>query len=445
MDGNTTNLSEVAQMKRARRWVGHRRARIPNFLKSKTTKLIGMNMQKIQEQELERGARKAQAAGSFIARNYWLWVVVAFVLYPLSAVFSAITEGGHILIRSRAMLGDGWIPVAVTIILVVMIESLKYFLGKGTVDDLQANPFSEGGASLAAFSVKALGFMAIMTFSVMLSVQGAGVMNDYFRKTVQPVTSEAGYQDEAAILARYDQELLPHRDNIRQYQTIKWKGTITVDARRMIRAEQQQIDKIIAARDIELARARDNNDEMKSTWAADTEENHSYAMGFAGLGEAICLFCLIFIGVYDDGIKKQVRKNGVVTAQASPAREEELVTLLRTLAAQQPSGTLASPTMQEQPERRRIGFTQPDKPAETQSPHILGESPVNQVATGGNLVQIEIQYLELAKKNLLAKRAAWAAKLREGAGLPATNTKRIEELDKQIDQVDQLIKQKAEA
>lgn len=408
-----------------------------------------MNMEKIQQQEMERANRKAAHATSFIARNYWLWVVVAFVLYPLSAVFSAVTEGGHILIRARAMLGEGWVPMAITLILVIMIESLKYFLGKGTVDDLQANPFSEGGAALAAFTVKTLGFLAIMTFSVMLSVNGAGVMNDYFRKTVKPVTSEVGYLDESAIIARYDQELLPHRENIKQYAEIKWKGTITVDARRMIRAEQRQIDQIIAARDTELARARANNDEMKTTWVSDTQENSSYAMGFAGLGEAICLFCLIFIGVYDDGIKKQVHKGGLqivstATPTPAPGKDEDIITLLRTLAAQQQQPTtLTTPSLNQGEERRKIGFNRPDRPVEIDTPKIYGEDTENQVATGVNRTNLDVKYLELAKKSLKANRAAWAAKLRGNEGYAETNLKRMAELDKQIEEVEAQIKSRS--
>ena len=325
---------------------------------------------------MERANRKISNNQSFIARNYWLWVVVAFILYPLSAIFSAITEGGHILLRSRAMLGEGIAPIIITIILVLMIECLKYFLGKGAVDDLQANPFSEGGSALAAFAVKFVGFIGIMTFSIMLSVNGAGMMNEHFRKTVKPVNTEAGYLDESAIVARYDQELLPHRENIKQYSSIKWKGTITVDARRMIRAEQRQIDRIIAARDTELARARENNDGMKSEWVADTQENSSYAMGFAGLGEAVCLFCLIFIGIYDDGIKKQVRGVTLRTYDVTPIQRP-------TIAPQRNAPALV--TAQKRPEIMRELREKQAQQAPQQAPAQQVEEPKTVVHTAFDL------------------------------------------------------------
>jgi hypothetical protein len=377
-----------------------------------------MNFDKIQTAEMERANRKISNNQSFIARNYWLWVVVAFILYPLSAIFSALTEGGHILLRSRAMLGEGIAPIIITIILVLMIECLKYFLGKGAVDDLQANPFSEGGSALAAFGVKFIGFIGIMTFSVMLSVNGAGMMNEHFRKTVKPVNTEAGYLDESAILSRYEQELLPHRENIKQYSKIKWKGTITVDARRIIRAEQRQIDQIIAARDTELARARENNDGMKSEWAADTQENSSYAMGFAGLGEAVCLFCLIFIGIYDDGIKKQVRGVTLRTYDVTPIQRP-------TISPQRNAPALVAEKKEQPPQIMR-------ELRERQAQQAQPENPQNQVATK---VYAQPGALETAAQIKVDQRTlrAYRHKLRNGIGNPVTNQTHIDRLEAKIE------------
>jgi hypothetical protein len=386
-----------------------------------------INSQDILKRERDRAISKATDGQSFIIRNFWMWVVIAYVVYPAAAIFSALTEGGHILIRAQAALGEGNAAWAVTALLVLMIETLKFFLGKGTVDDIQANPFSQGGATLSMFVLKAIGFAGIMFLSVNLSVTGAGLINETIRKHSRPVTSEAGYVDESGIISRYDAELKPHRDNIREYQGIRWKGTITVAAQRMIRAEQAQIDKIIAARDIELARVRTENDQLKSDWVATTEDNSSYAMGFAGIGEAIALLALIFIGIYDDGIKREAVK-GTATVVAPP------------LYNPSDYGSAALLAAATKPEKRQIGFHR--APDIRMHPPVPVVEPVAPVATGSNTSNIDLAVEDLIAAYKYHKKNydAWASKLRTGAGNESTNRKRAEEAQNRVDVLRERIK-----
>lgn len=367
-----------------------------------------INSDDILKRERARAIHKAHDGQSFIIRNFWMWVVIAYLVYPAAAIFSALTEGGHILIRAQAALGDGKAAWAVTTLLVLLIETLKFFLGKGTVDDIQANPFSQGGATLAMFFVKVAGFVGIMALSVNLSVTGAGLINETIRKKSHPVTSEIGYTDEAAIIARYDEELKPHRTNIQEYQSIRWKGTITVAAQRMIRAEQAQIDKIIAARDVELQRARQNNDSMKEEWVATTADNSNYAMGFAGVGEAIALLALIFIGIYDDGIKREAVNKPQPTLNPADFGS---------------AGLLAIPSASAE-KRQQIGFHKRNHTDEM--PDIRMEpiaQPVGTVATSvkNEKIDIEVEDLVAAYKYHKKSYQAWSAKLKNGQGDPVNN------------------------
>jgi len=399
-----------------------------------------LNVEQIRKQEAERAVKREKESASFIARNFWLWVVIAYLVYPLAAVFSALTEGGHIYLRSKAALGEGIAATVVTAILVVLIETLKFFLGKGSVDDLQANPFSQGGSVLAAFFVKVLGFVAVMAFSVSLSVKGAGVMNDYMRKHYQPVTQEADYVDEAAIIARYDQELLPHRQNIQQYQQIRWKGTITVDARRMISSEQAQIDKILAARDVEIARVRANNDDLKGAWKAETEENHGYAMTFAGVGEVICLLALIFIGIYDDGIKNEVlgkHSTRTATHHHYPA-EESSYAHFSGASAESP----APPAYE--PPRRRIGFVVHDDPAtpDIRMSHGVATGSYREEPQEATAADVEVKALIGAYKNALKNAQASRAKMRKNEGTPESNLARAEKYQAEAEEYAELLREK---
>jgi hypothetical protein len=184
----------------------------------------------------------------------------------------------------------------------------------------------------------------------------------------------------------------------------------------MIRAEQRQIDKIIAARDTELARARENNDGMKSEWAADTQENSSYAMGFAGLGEAVCLFCLIFIGIYDDGIKKQVRGVTLRTHDVTPIHRP-------TISPQRNAPALV--TAEKRPEIMR-------ELREKQAQQAQPEQGQNQVATR---VYAATDSLETAAQIKVDQRTlrAYRHKLRNGIGNPVTNQTHIDRLEAKIE------------
>jgi hypothetical protein len=401
-----------------------------------------LNISDIINKEAARAARREAHSKSFIARNFWLWVVVAYLVYPLASIFSALTEGGHIFLRAKAALGEGPGPIVITAILVLLIELLKFFLGKGAVDDLQANPFSQGGSTLAAFFVKALGFIGIMAFSVTLSVQGAEVINNYMRKNYQPVSTDASYVDENAIIARYEQELLPHRQNIQQYQTIRWKGTITVDARRMIRKEQDQVDKILAARDAELARVRANNDELKGEWKEETEANGNYAMGFAGVGEVICLLAIIFIGVYDDGIRREVLSRSPSSAASHRYDDDTEYRHFSSAAASVPPPP--PPTPSYEPARRKIGFVTHDDPP---TPDIRMNDTV---ATGSYSVgvseshehSLEVNALIGAYKNAVKNAQASRAKKRKGEGKPESNEKRAQRYEEEAEEYAQLLREK---
>ena len=255
------------------------------------------------EREKQRATSKAADRDSFIARNYGLWVMVAFVAYPLASVLSAFTEGSNVYFRISAT-GAPWILVVLVVfIVVVLIEVLSYTLGKGAIDDMQAGVFSGDGADKGMFAVKVIGFLAIMGFSVFLSINGAPLLNEKLRKSYAP--AEASFMNVDSINAAYNLAIAPHAENIKHMQATKWKGSITRDANRSIMASQKLIAQIEDRRTAELSAATDRNTVIRGEWEDETSTNSSYAMGFAGMGEIIKLFCLIFIGIYYQGLSKE--------------------------------------------------------------------------------------------------------------------------------------------
>lgn len=260
------------------------------------------------QSELNRAATRQVERGSFIARNYWLWIAIAWVVYPIAALWSAATAGGNIFLRLKIAAGDAWFVYALAGSIAVMIEVLKYFTGKTAIDDYQAGAWYNGGAERVSMLVKAVGFVAIMVFSVNLSLSGAKLANDYFREKFKPVETEAGFVDVSAVNARYDAQLNQHYKNIADYKKIQWRGVVTVPAQRMISREQRAIDKILAERESEVSRANSKNDATEAEHEAETLTNGNFLRGLAGVGEVIVIFCLIFIGIYDDGLRAEYEK-----------------------------------------------------------------------------------------------------------------------------------------
>jgi|GEM_PF-5943819 len=336
-----------------------------------------MDKSTIITKETQRAQDKMQYQDNFIAQNYWLWVVFAFVLYPLAAVFSALTEGGHVYLRTKESLGLGILPWAITILVVILVEAPKFFLGKGAVDDIQAGVFSDRGPRLALFIVKVLGFIAVMAFSINLSIQGAPVINQEFRKHYKPLAAE--YINVDSINANYDDQVAIHRVNIANYEKTTWKGKIVGDARKMIMKEQGLIEGLEARRSEDLSRTQAENDQIRKDHEAKTAENGQWAMGFAGFGEVLCLFCLVLIGIYDNGIKGQAKTEGQTLPSPTPATSiptninmAQLMQLLQQGGQQnftQIPPNQSTPTTPADESRRQIGFRQKGTAMKSPYPH----------------------------------------------------------------------------
>lgn len=410
-----------------------------------------MNKDRTISQEKERAQKILAHRDSFIARNYWLWVMVAFIFYPLAAIFSACTEGGHVYIRMKTSMGDGAMPLIITLLLVLLIEGLKFFLGKGAVDDIQAGVFSEGGSFLAAFALKVMGFIAVLSYSIFLSVQGAPEVSAYLRTHFTPV--ENTYLDTDEIRARYETELQPHRENIATYQNTTWKGKIVSEARKMILAEQAMMASIEQRRAEELSKATQENEARKQQYDERTAANGSWAMSFAGLGEVVCIFCLIFIGIYDDGLTGEVLKGQTTTQQATPPPHHQPAGYYQIPANTNVNQT---PTTHSQRYRRnQIGFRLPEATQQSPSP-----PPANYtVATGSYQVATPddsnsdtststTEELPLTAKTLIkayrktrSDYQAWASKLANGQGRSQTNEKHMKKLTIELSKIAQELRE----
>lgn len=301
--------------------------------------------------EKKRGEEHLKKVNSFIGRNYWMWIAVAYVIYPLAAIVSAITEGTHIHLRLAATLGDSSLTWVFTIAMVVLIESLKFFTGKGAVDDWQANAFIHGGVGRAMFIAKCIGFVAVSAFSYNLSTQGADMATHHITRQTKP----PAVINKDSINSLYDSRLAPIQANIESYRNTTWKGSITRDALSAMRQEGKQVEQIEADRRQALAMAMQQDSLSAAIWASETTSTASFFTVFAGIGEFICFACLLFIGLYDQGVLQEVRKTA-----SSPTPSAPQASASPTIGFQIPAP--AAPIYQGPPpatpgaQRRPIGF-----------------------------------------------------------------------------------------
>jgi len=276
-----------------------------------------MNAQVIEKRK-KNAAKEYSVKQSFIGRNTSLYYLVCGI-YLVAAMWSITTAGGNIYIRLETAMGDGIIPLMLAGLLAVTIVTLQYVTGKGTVDDLQVNAYKGTVAERAMLYLKGVAFILVTIFSIILSVNGAQIANHWYRSTINTPT----LIDENLALQNIDNRIIAAEKRIQEYSGIKWKGTTTVDARRMIVTEQKNIDRLQNLRGAEVIRIRDINHAKQAQHAIETSANGNFLAHLAGVGELVCLFCIIFIGIYDDGIYREAGAKGKKVVPIKIHREVE--------------------------------------------------------------------------------------------------------------------------
>lgn len=270
------------------------------------------------ERAKERAAVQYRVKQSFIGRNYYLFYGVC-VVWVVASLWSAATASGNIYIRTSGMFGEGWVAAIAAILAGVTLVGLQFISGKGAVDDLQVgiiNKDKQGEwryafSDRAFFFLKSLAFVFVTSVSITLSLNGVATANDWFRNDRRP------FQAAQADVSFYDAEIARIQGSIEQEKTRKWKGVLTTDASRRIAKYEAQKAKVIEQRQTAIAAVDAINSEAKSRYDKRTKSNAALLQGFGGVAEVVIIFCVIFIGLYDDGLYREARvKSGPSAPQA---------------------------------------------------------------------------------------------------------------------------------
>lgn len=262
------------------------------------------------QKQIDAIASKAAVAykvkQSFIGRNFYLFYGFC-VVYFLAAIWSMATAGGNLYIRAVGMFGETTIALVLAGIGAFGLVGLQFLTGKGAVDDLQIRilsrnsegEYKHGLGDRALFFLKAIGFVGATFVSFTMSIDGAEAGNEYLR------TERRAPKLEMEDTRYFDEQLARIAANIETERGRKWQGVLVTDAARRIERYEKQAEAVRSERAKYLARIGEKNDAAWAKWQKQTEENTVRLQGYTGVGEIICIICVLFIGLYDDGLYRE--------------------------------------------------------------------------------------------------------------------------------------------
>lgn len=244
-------------------------------------------------------------SGSFIARNYNIFLVSMFFLYPIAAIYSAITEGGNLYTRFEEQFSSQSIAICLTVVLVLFIEAGSIFFGKSVADDLVLGVMGEKPSFQAMFAIKLCAYFAFFAFSSINSIQGAPQSTEYLSKKMAPPALLAVDSVETHYQKMVDAAAL---DAQQYFERRNWKGRIggsdQKEYSRLLGMKTAMQDTLFAK--VEAAKAE--NSAILAGWTTSLSSTQSWSLAFAWLGQGTMLLCLIIYIIYRPGERNEVRE-----------------------------------------------------------------------------------------------------------------------------------------
>jgi hypothetical protein len=247
----------------------------------------------------ERARLEQTSEKDFVSRNYWVKWAALYLLYPIVALWSAFTAGGHLFTHFSKTFNSFEVAIGLTVVVAVLIEAGKYIFGSSALDDLYDGVFSEGIAPIIAFVLKLTAAIIIFYFSVNLSLQGGPVVADYWKSETAPPELLSS----APIEEKYDGLVAQQEAIINDARNMTWKGVIVRKGQSIIMAANEEIKRLNQERAERLRNAETVNAATVAEWESETATTGAWFLGFAGLGELLALIILIFCVNYEAGGK----------------------------------------------------------------------------------------------------------------------------------------------
>jgi hypothetical protein len=255
---------------------------------------------------IEKSKDKIRKDSSFVRRNYVvLWV--AWVIYIFATLASTVSIFTHINLRAGETFLPG-IAIVVAGLGTVLVISFQFML-KFFVDDWQAKAHVRGGSEFAMMVLKgAMGVIGIIA-GVMLSLGGAEKAVDVVRK--QSTIENVPLISVDSISNYYDQRRAEYQRLQTAFMNTKYKGTTVAPALKQGAKFTDILAGVENERAAAIAQADAKNKAALDEYLAETKINQAGAKGFMGFAEFAIVLCIVLIGLFDDGVKKEAKGLGV--------------------------------------------------------------------------------------------------------------------------------------
>ena len=240
---------------------------------------------------------------SFVRRNYPVFWI-ALIMYLLCTSFSASAIFAHLNIRLSETFPVLWAAIFTGVLTAIVLGA--QFMFKFVVDDWQAGVVTKGGADFAMMIFKGLLGTAGMIFAITLSWNGAAKITDHVREDKAFEKIVLISQD--SIQRYYDGQIADLNARIGKQENNTYQKAITAQSNRNLSVLYGALKDMQDRKAAALADAKATNDAQLGEYKNETIENQTYARGFAGIAEGLALLCIILIGIFDDGLKKEAKE-----------------------------------------------------------------------------------------------------------------------------------------
>ncbi len=247
---------------------------------------------------------------SFVRRNYPVFWI-ALIMYLLCTAFSGAAIFAHVNIRAAETFAPLWAGILTGVITVVILGA--QFMFKFVVDDWQAGVVTKGGADFYMMLFKGALGVAGMIFAITLSWNGAAKITDHVRE--KDAIENVSLISTDSIRNYYDTRIAEINGRIGKQEGTTYKRRITAQANENLSVLFSTVNQLESEKAQAIKDATTRNDTAFGAYKSETIENQSYAKGFAGIAEGLALLCIILIGIFDDGLKKEATALGVKVSE----------------------------------------------------------------------------------------------------------------------------------
>lgn len=300
---------------------------------------------------IERRKQTLQNQGekTFMVRNFPLYIFLMFLIYPLAALFSGMTEGFYVFSNFQTTLNSNTQALILTAIIVVLIEGGSIILGKSMFEDIRHGAIGGSGSEVFVFVLKTIGFLICYTFSVILSIGGAPQTTERVKEQRSPIVLVSI----DSIHQKYDALLAIEDEDIGKANSMTWKGKIVEDGRDIIKAAKERKSEIDQDRRNDIEKAEAENKRRQDKYNAATLATGKWTMKFTGIGQLLMLICLFFSYGYQSAEAEEMGINPSVSGSNVTRSTGAFFQGVNSA-----SSTLNTIGPTPDPPRRRIGFKQ---------------------------------------------------------------------------------------